>query len=284
MANCVAFFAVCWQFGRNYEMTMPLACPTRIIAMQQPSRAVLSSCKRSTFGIALPTVMVMLLLSSGLVLTAWRSIWLHELLLQARADALRTQWLADATLLAALDDVFQRNALENSNATPNTNTNTNANNDAQTSLRHTMGSLDQSHVFFPKTADELLVLRQRLGANACREGICAPLQPLPSVATYWQSMGSTSISPSVISPSKGSAAENNSLQNKNARYWVEVFVPADASDGKTFVYRITAMVSGWKSAQPTVLQAIWQPDTAAVSANNDAPSGRWVSWVVLHAP
>ena len=255
---------------------MPLAYPVRFVPMQQPSQAVFSSCKRSTLGIALPTVMVMLLLSSGLVLTAWRSIWLHELLLQARADALRTQWLADATLLAALDDVFQRNALENSN--------TNTNNDAQTSLRHTMGSLDQSHVFFPKTADELLVLRQRLGANACREGICAPLEPSRSVATEWQSMVSSSMTPSVLDPSKGSAAENNPLQNKNPRYWVEVFVPTDTSDGKTFVYRITAMASGWKSAQPTVLQAIWQPDIAAVSANNNATSGRWVSWAVLHAP
>jgi Tfp pilus assembly protein PilX len=151
-------------------------------------------------------------------------------------------------------------------------------------MRHAMGSDEQSHVFFPKTADELLVLRQRLGASACREGICAPLQPLPSVATYWQSMGSSSMTSSVINASKGTTAESNPLQNKNPRYWVEVFVPTDASDGKTFVYRITAMVSGWKSAQPTVLQAIWQPDIAAVSANNNAPSGRWVSWAVLHAP
>jgi Tfp pilus assembly protein PilX len=222
--------------------------------------------------------MVMLLLSSGLVLTAWRSVWLHELLLQARADAMRTQWLADATLLTALDDVLERNALTNSSANTNTNT------DAQTSMRHAMGSDEQSHVFFPKTADELLVLRQRLGASACREGICAPLQPLPSVATYWQSMGSSSMTSSVINASKGTAAENNPLQNKNPRYWVEVFVPTDASDGKTFVYRITAMVSGWKSAQPTVLQAIWQPDISAVSANSNPPSGRWVSWAVLHAP
>ena len=122
MANCVAFFAVCWRFGRNYEITMPLACPVRIIPMQQPSQAVFSSCKRSTLGIALPTVMVMLLLSSGLVLTAWRSIWLHELLLQARADALRTQWLADATLLAALDDVLQRNAFTDASASASAKT------------------------------------------------------------------------------------------------------------------------------------------------------------------
>ena len=244
--------------------------------MQRQNQACLSPCKRSSFGIALPTVMVMLLLSSGLVLTAWRSIWLHELLLQARADAMRTQWLADATLLAALDDVLERNALTDASAKPII--------DASASMRHAMGSDEQSHVFFPKTADELLVLRQRLGASACREGICAPLQPLPSVATYWQSMGSSSMTSSVINASKGTAAENNPLQDKNARYWVEVFVPTDASDGKTFVYRITAMVSGWKSAQPTVLQAIWQPDTAAFSANNNAPSGRWVSWAVLHAP
>jgi hypothetical protein len=79
-------------------------------------------------------------------------------------------------------------------------------------------------------------------------------------------------------------AEKNPLRNKNAHYWVEIFIPTDASDGKTFVYRITAMASGWKSAQPTVLQAIWQPDIATVSANNNAPSGRWISWAVLHAP
>ena len=181
-------------------------------------------------------------------------------------------------LLAALDDVLERNALTDASA------NTNPNTDAQKSMRHTMGSPEQSHVFFPKTTDELLVLRQRLGSNVCREGICAPLQPLPSVATYWQSMGSSSMTSSVISPSKGSAAENNPLQNKNPRYWVEVFLPIDVSDGKTFVYRITAMVSGWKSAQPTVLQAIWQPDISAVSANSNTPSGRWVSWAVLHAP
>jgi Tfp pilus assembly protein PilX len=239
---------------------------------------------RTTLGIALPTVMVMLLLSSGLVLTAWRSIWLHELLLQARADALRTQWLADATLLAALDDVLQRNAFTDVSASASASANTNPNIAAPTSMRHTMGSADQSHVFFPKTADELLVLRQRLGASACREGICAPLQPSTSVATYWQSMVSTSMAPSVLDPSKGSGAENNPLQNKTARYWVEIFIQTDSSDGKPFVYRITAIVSGWKSAQPTVLQAIWQPDIAAVSAKNNATSGRWVSWAVLHAP
>ena len=87
----------------------------------------------TALGIALPTVMVMLLLSSGLVLTAWRSIWLHELLLQARADALRTQWLADVTLLAALDDVLERNALTDASATASSNTNPNT--DAPPSMR-----------------------------------------------------------------------------------------------------------------------------------------------------
>jgi Tfp pilus assembly protein PilX len=260
------------------KKTMRQANPVRIITTQRPSQTVFSSCKRTALGIALPTVMVMLLLSSGLVLTAWRSVWLHALLLQARADALRTQWLTDATLLIALDDVLQRNAFTA------TSTNTNSNIDAPKVMRHTMGSAEQSHVFFPKTADELLVLRQRLGASACREGICAPLQPLKSVATDWQSMGSSSMTSSLINPSSSSASENNPSQNKTARYWVEIFIPTDANDDKPFVYRITAMVSGWKSAQPTVLQAIWQPDSAADSANNNAPSGRWVSWAVLHAP
>lgn len=212
-------------------------------------------------GIALPTVLVMLLLGSLLALTAWRSVWLGELLVRARADAVRTQWAADATLHVALDDVLQRGPL--------TQTVTSAG-DAP---RHDMGASDQRHVFFPKDANELNVLRQRLGTEDCREGICAPLRPLPSKATYWHNKTSTALP---------IADENILFPVGHARYWVEVFLQNDANQTLSWVYRITAMATGLKSNQPVVLQAIWLPDAALVNDTNSPITGRWVSWAVLH--
>lgn len=220
-------------------------------------------------GIALPTVMVMLLLTSGWVLTAWRSVWLHELLIQARSDAWQTQWVADATLIAALEDVLPRNSQAEA-ATDDDRSFTPA-----TDLRHKMGRPDQSHVFFPKTVDELRILRQRLGADVCREGICAPLQPLLSNTTVWQSM---------LPSAMPIASENNPLPSKNASYWVEIFLSNDASEVQPFVYRITAMANGWKSAKPTVIQAVWQPNNNTADTSNNTPQSRWTSWAVLHAP
>lgn len=219
-------------------------------------------------GIALPTVMVMLLLSSGWVLTAWRSVWLHELLLQARSDAWQTQWVADATVMAALEDVLPRNARAEAATDANMSVT------QSTDQRHSMGSTEQRHVFFPKTVDELRILRQRLGSDVCREGICAPMQPLSSAATDWQGMFTSAMT---------IAAENNPLPYKNARYWVEIFLSNDASEAQPFVYRITAMANGWKLAKPTVIQAVWQPNDNTANTSNNTPQGRWTSWAVLHA-
>ena len=87
-------------------------------------------------GVTLPTVMVMLFLCSVLALAAWRDIWLSEQRLQARADIIRSQWLANTLLHGALDDVLQRNAVTS-------NTSNHAG-----SLRHDMGAAEQNHVFF----------------------------------------------------------------------------------------------------------------------------------------
>lgn len=218
---------------------------------------------RPSRGIALPSVMVMLLLSSLLALTAWRSVWLNELLLRARADAVRTQWAADATLQTALDDVLQQTSF--------TDTDTATGRDVAS--RYDMGTSDQHHVFFPKDIRQLLVLRQRLGTDDCREGICAPLKPLPSQISYWQNNASSAM---VISP------EQNLSPRGNAFYWVEVFLQKDSHQTPAWVYRITAMVKGLKSTQPLVLQAIWLPDTEVDSAANTTTIGQWVSWARLH--
>ena len=223
------------------------------------THSIKRSASRSEFGMALPTVMVMLLLSSLLALTAWRSMWLNEWLLRSRADAMRTQWAADATLQAALDDVLASHS-DATAASP-------------MSLRHNMGSADQDHVFFPKNTQELSVLRQRLGAQMCREGICAPSQPLPSKAMYWQNMLTSAIPLS---------AQSNASLGKSTHYWIEIFLQNDTHNDPPFVYRITAMATGLKSAQPVVLQAIFMPREANLSANAVSPSGRWISWTVLH--
>jgi hypothetical protein len=130
-------------------------------------------------------------------------------------------------------------------------------------------------VFFPKTVDELHILRQRLGADKCREGICAPMQASSSTTADWQNR---------LTSAMPIAAENNPLPYKNARYWVEIFLSNDASQAQPFVYRITAMANGWKSAKPAVIQAVWQPIGNTADTSNNTPQGRWTSWAVLHAP
>lgn len=212
-------------------------------------------------GIALPTVLVMLLLSSVLALSAWRSVWLNALLLRARADAVRTHWATDATLQAALDDVLQRDPMAQTVSA------------AAHASRHDMGAPQQQHVFFPKDANELNVLRQRLGTEGCREGICAPLKPLPSTTTFWKNKTSAAM-PVTFEQTLPSIG--------NACYWVEVFLLNDANQTLAWVYRITAMVTGLKSTQPVVLQAIWLPHAALVNDTHAPMSGRWVSWAVLH--
>lgn len=216
--------------------------------------------RRHMQGLALPSVLVMLLLCGWLAVHAWRSLWLNELLLQARADALHTQNWADATLLAALDDVLQRN----SNPTSHTAV-----------QRYQAGSDSDLHVFIPATAAQLELLRQRLGKNDCRAGLCAPEQPLTWLADDRQRRWSSGM-PVVFD-------NLTSAQSNTTHYWIEIFLQDDAPAAPAWVYRITAMASGLKSAAPTVLQAIWlQPATPALGVQTNM--GRWISWTVWHDP
>ena len=257
-------------------------------------------------GLALPSVLVMLLLCGWLALHAWRSLWLNELLLQARADALHTQNWADATLLAALDDVLQRNSDTASNTASNT-----------AAQRYRAGSDTDRHVFIPTTAAQLEMLRQRLGNDDCRAGLCAPAQPLSWLAKDRQQRWSSGM-PVVFD-------NVASTQSNSTRYWIEIFLQVDAQDqaqlntqndtptAPVWVYRITAMATGLKSAAPKVLQAIWlqpaAPDVGVqtktdvgseveagakaqasseaqplAKANAAPPLGRWISWTVWHDP
>jgi Tfp pilus assembly protein PilX len=203
-------------------------------------------------GFALPTLMVMLALASLGALLAMRQLWVNERLLNAEADLLRTQQKAEAVLPLALIDILGTSAPNTEATSPN--------------LRHTVGNAKQTHAFFPSSWADYDVLRQRLGANTCRVGICAPhaLTSDASQAHYWKTQIATAMAVSALDTPDG---------DNTAWYWVEVFPQADTAN---FVYRITALANGVMPGSSTVLQAVWVRSTAT------AATGQWRSWHLLH--
>ena len=204
----------------------------------------------SVRGFALPTLMVMLALTSIATLLALRNLWVNEQVLNAQADQLRTQHKAEAVLPVALTDILG----------------TGTNKDGSINPRHTAGNATQTHVFFPNSMVEYNMLRQRLGTNTCSAGICAPhaLNTNATTASYRKTQTATAMDLSNVETPYG---------DNSAWYWVEVF-PQSNTD--TFVYRITALTHGVLPSSSTVLQAIWARHTLGV------PIGQWHSWHVLH--
>ena len=208
-------------------------------------------------GFALPTLMVMLALTSIATLLAMRNLWVNEQLLNAEADQLRTQHKAEAVLPVALADILST-----------------TNNDGTTNLRHTAGNATQTHAFFPRTLAEYDVLHERLDTNICSAGICAPhaLNPYATKASYWKTQTGSAMQVSAASTPYG---ENT------AWYWVEVFprngnATANATFTPPFVYRITTLAKGVMPGTTTVLQVIW------TRSSDTSPTGQWHSWHVLH--
>lgn len=207
-------------------------------------------------GLALPTVLTMLALTSMAALLAWRNLWVNDQLLNAEADLLRTQHKAQAVLPVALADIVGNPS----------------GGDTSASLRHTAGDATQSHAFFPQTLNDYDLLRQRLTASGvpCSAGICAPvtLNANATQASHWKTQTATAVAVGAVDSPYGS---------NTAWYWVEVFPRANTTNpGASFVYRITTLATGVLPGSSTVLQAIWtrQSDTA--------PTGQWHSWHVLH--
>ena len=212
--------------------------------------------KHHTQGLSLPTVLVMLALTSMAALLAWRNLWVNAQLLNAEADLLRTQHKAQTVLPVALADIV---------GNPSSS-------DAATNLRHTAGDATQTHAFFPNTLSDYDLLRQRLTASGtpCSAGICAPntLNANAAQASYWKTQTATAV---------GLGAADSPDGSNTAWYWVEVFPRGNtASNGASFAYRITALATGVMPGSSTVLQAIWTRD------NNTSPTGQWRSWHVLH--
>jgi Tfp pilus assembly protein PilX len=204
--------------------------------------------KRTVQGFALPTLMVMLAIASIATLLAIRNLWVNNQLLNAEADQLRTQHKAEAVLLVALADLLGA-------AT---------NNDGSQNMRHIPGDATQKHAFFPSTLTEYDLLRQRLNANMCSAGICAPHVLNTTKANDWQAQ---------IPTAATVRATDIPYGDNTAWYWIEVF-PQTNTD--TFVYRITALANGMMPNSRTVLQAVW------ARHNHASQTGQWYSWHVLH--
>lgn len=203
-------------------------------------------------GFALPTLMVMLALTSIAALLAMRHLWVNEKLLNAEADQLRTLQKAEAVLPVALIDILGTSAAHSVGSTPD--------------LRHTAGNATQTHAFFPASLAEYDILRARLGAQTCSAGICAPntLDAKATQASYWRGQMATAMAVTAADSPDG---------NNTACYWVEVFPQINTT---SFVYRITALANGVMPGSSTVLQAVWVRDTSTLA------TGQWRSWQVLH--
>lgn len=204
-------------------------------------------------GHALPTLMVMLSVASLAALLAMRGLWINDQWLNAQADRLRSQHLAEAVLPIAVQDITGLPAATHrvGEATPN--------------MRHTVGSAEQTHAFFPLSTDEYDLLRQRLGASTCKTGICAPLSPIAwPKASDWKAQVATAMTVNATDSPYGTST---------AWYWVEVFQQETSG---TFVYRITTLATGVRPGSTTVLQAVWTRSTPT------ATSGQWHSWQILH--
>lgn len=211
-------------------------------------------------GFALPTLMVMLALASIATLLAMRNLWINDQLLNAEADQLRTQSKAEAALPVALADILGTATNSSEEGTPN--------------LRHSPGSSNQNHAFFPNSMSDYVLLRQRINTDTCNAGICAPnaLDANATTASYWKNQ---------IAKAMPVSATDTPYGNNTAWYWVEVFPQtnsntADTSAAAPFIYRITALANGVMPGSTTVLQAIWVRNTPTTN------TGQWRSWHVLH--
>lgn len=206
-------------------------------------------------GLALPTVMVVLAWVGLAALVSWRNLRSTEWLLNAEADLLRTQHSAEAALPLALQDI-QGTA---SDAQGNIN------------LRHTPGSAAQTHVFFPASLSERDTLRQRLGAQACVNGICAPNGAPTRSASEWQAM---------TNAARPLSATDTPYGADTTWYWVEVLVDATPLNPSVpFVYRITVLARGVLPGTAVVLQALWSAPATPLAGSTHG--GTWHSWQLL---
>lgn len=217
-------------------------------------------------GVALLSVMVVLLLCSLAVLTGARMGLLQEMTTGGQADQLRAQAEAEALLLDAEADILGIRP-DGSPCRPSATDPTRSAAGHVGCRERGVGILPAAP-YFPQSLDEFDEVRALLQASSglpCRDGVCAPVGLAADVALEEaQHLGArhgqfTRSSDAFAAPAG------------RGRYWVEMFrYQADAEaatapphaqpdPSRPFVYRITAIAHGLKPGTRAVVQSLFVP-------------------------
>ena len=262
-------------------------------ALPGPLRSRRPLPRRSGRGLALVSVMAVLVLCLSLVLATSRHTRFAELLVGNQSDRQRTQAAAEALLRDAEADILGR-------LPPYSTLQADGGRGRPcqpASSRPVAGCrpLDAQALWFPQSYRDFLELRSRLpagtdtsGTAPCRQGICLSDRPgalgavqdqLATLAPLGACYGQFTRAGHAI----GSHAEhnpvlradfdaNNQCSNARAWYWVETFHYVSGAQSSTpatrylvpdpqrsFVYRITVVAQGLREGTQVVLQSTFIP-------------------------
>ncbi|MEY3674889.1 MAG: hypothetical protein RJB47_1597 [Pseudomonadota bacterium] len=179
----------------------------------------------SQLGMVLPTVLALAMLSSVLVMAAWRNLGLAEAWGQMAQQRWTLQQVSHAALLAAVQDIQG----------------------PLTDDRHLPGKAGSTHAFFPRNTSAWKTLQARLGKQDCLSGICQPLGEDDNSYMLWKNR-------------LAHGQRYGEDAGLTVRYWVEVLplISRLGTLSSPFVYRITVWAQNSSNAI-VVSQALWHP-------------------------
>jgi Tfp pilus assembly protein PilX len=181
--------------------------------------------KHKQQGVVLPTVLMLALLCSVLLMAQWRNLGLAEGLGHIADQRWRLQLATHAALLSAVKDI--QGPMSDS--------------------RHQVGSSKATHAFFPLNTSQWKTLQARLGDADCSSGICKNLGAEDNHFKPWLARWA-----------QGQAIASDA--GTTVVYWVEVIQLSSkwATNTSPFVYRITAVARS-ESSTVVASQALWHP-------------------------
>lgn len=253
--------------------------------------------KFSQYGIALPTVLALMLLSSIAVLGAFRVGFLNEIMVGNSSDYSRAKAAAEALVRDAEMDIRGRRPPYTTVQADGTlgfpcRPNPPGSTTSQIAEAGFLGCRNQAAVstpWFPRSSDEFDEVSDIVFANSaatrCKEGICVPANindlatiednlatMTPFGATYGLHTRNALTAPDVA----GNPILNGTGVNARAWYWIEAFrygefISSGTSPASTltpeirasYVYRITAVAQGLKAGTRVVIKTTFIPYPAS---------------------
>lgn len=220
--------------------------------------------RKSQRGIALLTVMAILVVCVLITSANTRTGLLHEMIVGYQSDQLRAQAAAEALVRDAESDIL--GVL--SDGSP---CRTGAPSAGVVGCRTRGTGAFPSAPYFPQSADEFDEVRALLQVGAdvpCRDGICFPsgLQTLERLEDALETM-----QPYGARHGQFTRAAPTTTQGARAWYWIEAFYYDLGSDAlapqrhlqpdpaRPFVYRITAVAQGLRPGTRAVVKSVFVP-------------------------